>query len=576
MDLDTIIQDKIQKWLDGPYDQKGKEIIQKWLDDENYQELTDSFYKNLEFGTGGLRGELGPGSNRMNQDTVGMATQGFANYLNSQYDNLTLKVVISYDSRHGSEEFAKHVAKVFSANNFHVYLFQEMRPTPLLSFAIRKLQAHAGVMITASHNPKEYNGYKAYWNDGGQLLSPHDTGVINQVNLIKDPSQVKIDEELKGLTYLGEELDIKYLEEMYNWSLHSVKDSDLLKIVYSPIHGTGITLVPKILKKWGFENVHLVEEQSQPDGNFPTVIYPNPEESEAMSMAMRLGEKIQADLVLATDPDTDRVGLAIPDANHEFLLLNGNQIGSLLIQYVLDGLSQQSKIQDTDYIVKTIVTTGLIDAIAEKYQVTCHHVLTGFKYIGELMTQLEKSHRFLVGGEESFGYLVGDSVRDKDAVIACALLAEMTYFYKTQNLSLFDVLKNTYKEQGFYLEKLVSLTKKGAEGAKEIQNIMNTLRNEGIESLGNVKIQQVRDYEKREIFHLDSGKTEKIQLPKSNVIQFVSVEGDIITARPSGTEPKIKFYCSVKENWDNNLSYEEMLDKLSTKIERMMSDFLSL
>lgn len=576
MQLEKHIEDKIQKWLQGPYDEAGKKTIQNWLENKQFQELNDSFYKNLEFGTGGLRGELGPGPNRMNIDTVGMATQGFANYLHSQYDNLTLKVVISYDSRHGSAEFAKHVAKVFSANDFHVYLFQEMRPTPLLSYAIRKLQAHAGVMITASHNPKEYNGYKAYWKDGGQLLAPHDKGVMDQVQFIKDPSQVRIDHDLKGLTFLGEDLDIKYLEEMYDWSIHPVKDVDLLKIVYSPIHGTGITLVPKILKKWGFEQVHIVEEQAQPDGDFPTVIYPNPEEAEAMSRAISLAKDTQADLVLATDPDTDRVGLAIPTENGEYLLLNGNQMGSLLIHYVLEGLASKSKLKENDYIVKTIVTTGLIDSIAAKFSVDCHNVLTGFKYIGELMTQRENSHRFLVGGEESYGYLVGDSVRDKDAVISCALFAEMTYYYKSQNLSLFDVLKNIYKEHGFYLEKLISITKKGEEGAKEINKIMNSLRENHPDTLGGIAIEEIRDYKVGKSYSKTSHSTSILDLPSSNVLQFISTEGDIISARPSGTEPKIKFYCSVKENWVEGSNYAEMLQKLSAKIDKMMSDLISL
>lgn len=565
MILPENIKQRINSWLNGPYDESGKRQIRTWIAEGQHTLLIDSFYKDLEFGTGGLRGELGPGTNRMNIDTIGLATQGFADYLKSQSPDKPTKVVVSHDSRHGSPEFARHVAKVFSANGIEVFLFSEMRPTPLLSFAIRQLGANGGVMVTASHNPKEYNGYKAYWQDGGQLIAPHDKAVMQRVAKITDPTMVKVAEDLGNVQYLGQEIDDQYFEAMLSLSMKSPQTqfSDL-KIVYSPLHGTGITLVPELLRRWGYSDVTIVDEQRNPDGDFPTVVYPNPEEPEAMSMGIALAKELRADLVMATDPDADRVGLAIRMEDGEYLLLNGNQIGSLLVYYVLSQRTAKTKIADDDYVVKTIVTTDLIAEISRYFKVPCYEVLTGFKYIGGLMTEKEGNGRFLVGGEESFGYLVGDFVRDKDAVISCAFLAEMADFYKKQGKSLFQALGDLYHQFGFFQEKLVSVTKKGESGAQEIQSIMDRLRQNPPQMLGNVAIREIRDYKEGNV----------LGLPASDVIQLISVEGDVISARPSGTEPKIKFYCSVKGKWPGTDGFVQAEKALSDKIDRMIDDLM--
>lgn len=536
----------------------------------------DAFYKDLAFGTGGLRGLMGIGSNRINEYTVAMATQGFANYLKEAFPNQQIKVAIAHDSRNNTELFTRITAEVFSANEILVYLFKELRPTPTLSFAIRTLQCHGGVVLTASHNPKEYNGYKAYWNDGAQLIAPHDDHVINNVKLIKSIDEVNFDKKSNLIKYLDDTVDHQYLDMIASLSLSSPQKNKAseLKIVFSPIHGTGITLVPSALGKFGFENVTVVSEQAQPDGNFPTVIYPNPEEAEALEIALKTAKNIDADLVLATDPDADRVGIAAKNANHEFELLNGNQTAALLIYYLLTQWKEKGQLKGQEYIVKTIVTTELISAIAAHFNVTCLDTLTGFKYIAEKIRQLESTQTFIGGGEESYGYLIGDKVRDKDAVMSCAMIAELTAWAKEQNKTLFDLLIDIWIKFGLYHEGLISITKKGKAGALEIQEIMNKLRNNSPIFLNDFLVTEIIDYSN--LTHLET-KTKKI-LPldshKSNVLQFITEDGSRISIRPSGTEPKIKIYFSVHSSLQSKSQLKEKKDQLDTQISKLSKSLL--
>ena len=536
----------------------------------------DAFYKDLAFGTGGLRGLMGIGSNRINEYTVAMATQGFANYLKEAFPNQQIKVAIAHDSRNNTELFTRITAEVFSANEILVYLFKELRPTPTLSFAIRTLQCHGGVVLTASHNPKEYNGYKAYWNDGAQLIAPHDDHVINNVKLIKSIDEVNFDKKSNLIKYLDDTVDHQYLDMIASLSLSSPQKNKAseLKIVYSPIHGTGITLVPSALEKFGFENVTVVSEQAQPDGNFPTVIYPNPEEAEALEIALKTAKNIDADLVLATDPDADRVGIAAKNANHEFELLNGNQTAALLIYYLLTQWKEKGQLKGQEYIVKTIVTTELISAIAAHFKVTCLDTLTGFKYIAEKIRQLESTQTFIGGGEESYGYLIGDKVRDKDAVMSCAMIAELTAWAKEQNKTLFDLLLDIWIKFGLYHEGLISITKKGKAGALEIQEIMNKLRNNPPIFLNDFLVTEIIDYSN--LTHLET-KTKKI-LPldshKSNVLQFITEDGSRVSIRPSGTEPKIKIYFSVHSSLQRKSELKEKKDQLDTQISKLSKSLL--
>ena len=536
----------------------------------------DAFYKDLAFGTGGLRGLMGIGSNRINEYTVAMATQGFANYLKEAFPNQQIKVAIAHDSRNNTELFTRITAEVFSANEILVYLFKELRPTPTLSFAIRTLQCHGGVVLTASHNPKEYNGYKAYWNDGAQLIAPHDDHVINNVKLIKSIDEVNFDKKSNLIKYLDDTVDHQYLDMIASLSLSSPQKNKAseLKIVFSPIHGTGITLVPSALEKFGFENVTVVSEQAQPDGNFPTVIYPNPEEAEALEIALKTAKNIDADLVLATDPDADRVGIAAKNANHEFELLNGNQTAALLIYYLLTQWKEKGQLKGQEYIVKTIVTTELISAIAAHFKVTCLDTLTGFKYIAEKIRQLESTQTFIGGGEESYGYLIGDKVRDKDAVMSCAMIAELTAWAKEQNKTLFDLLLDIWIKFGLYHEGLISITKKGKAGALEIQEIMNKLRNNPPIFLNDFLVTEIIDYSN--LTHLET-KTKKI-LPldshKSNVLQFITEDGSRISIRPSGTEPKIKIYFSVHSSLQRKSELKEKKDQLDTQISKLSKSLL--
>ncbi len=576
MVFDKETQSRIDSWTSAEYDNDTVTEVQRLIDSGEETELLDSFYKNLEFGTGGLRGIMGVGSNRINKYTIGKATQGLANYLKKQFIGQQIKVAVSYDSRNNSQTFGHLVADVFSANGIHVFLFDELRPTPVLSYAVRYYGCQGGVMLTASHNPKEYNGYKAYWNDGGQLVAPHDKNVIAEVDAIHSVSDIKFDRRSENVTLVGSEFDDLYIGANTQLSIHpeAVKENQGLKIVYSSIHGTGVTIVPKMLSAWGFNNVHVVEEQAKPNGNFPTVIYPNPEEEEAMSIAMRKGEELDADVVMATDPDADRVGVAVKNPQGTFQLLNGNQIGSLLVYYVLSSKKDKAELKENDYSVKTIVTTNLIREISESFGVKCYETLTGFKFIGEVMTRLVGKENYLVGGEESYGFLIGDLVRDKDAVNSCAFIAEMTAYFKGKGKSLFDVLIDLYIAYGFYQEKLISLTKKGKAGAEEIKQMMVELRENAPESLGGIAVKEIRDYERLEAYDVLTGTKSRIDLPKSDVLQFVTVDGDVISARPSGTEPKIKFYCSVKEVLPDRTSFSAVSEALENKVLRIMADIV--
>ncbi|XOV90911.1 MAG: phospho-sugar mutase [Bacteroidota bacterium] len=568
------LESRVASWLSSQaVDETTKESIRA-LQSNNQEELTESFYKDLEFGTGGLRGIMGVGSNRMNKYTIGMATQGLANYLLKTFPNEKIKVAIAHDSRNNSRFFAETTADVFSANGIKVYLFESLRPTPELSFSIRELGCKSGVVVTASHNPKEYNGYKAYWDDGGQLVPPHDKNVINEVNKISSFDDVKFSGNKDLIEIIGDDIDQKYIKVLKGLSLSPetiAKVSDT-KIVYSSIHGTGIKLVPKVLEAFGFKNVHIVNEQAEPDGNFPTVVYPNPEEAEAMSLALKKAQEIDADLVMATDPDADRVGIAAKNKRGDFQLLNGNQTGTLLIYYLLKKWEENKKLNGKQFVVKTIVTTDLIKRIADHFNVTCYDTLTGFKYIAEIIKELEGKAKFIAGGEESYGYLVGDSVRDKDAVASCAMIAEMAAWAKSEGLSVFDLLEEIYKQFGFFLESLKSITKKGKAGAEEIQEMMVKFRNSPPSTLGGISVTKLIDYEATTEKDLITGNVKTIDYPKSNVLQFFTEDESKISIRPSGTEPKIKFYFSVNAKMSDNESIDDKMTQMESKIKDIVID----
>jgi len=574
LDLDPTVKRNVSKWLNGSYDSETKSIIQKMMETGAVTDLTDAFYKDLEFGTGGLRGIMGVGSNRVNKYTLGMATQGLSNYLLKQYPDQQVKVVIAHDCRNNSKEFAKMTAEVFSANGIYVYFFEGLRPTPELSYAIRELGCQSGVMLTASHNPKEYNGYKAYGADGGQLVAPADKLVLQEVRKIDSIDQINFDAKNENIASIGKEIDDKFLAELVALSISKeaiARQSDL-KIVFSPIHGTGGVLVPPVLAQFGFKNVTLVEEQMVVDGNFPTVIYPNPEEEEALKMAINKAKEIDADLVMATDPDADRVGMAIKNDKGDIILLNGNQAACLLIRYVLTAWEKAGKLDGNQYVVKTIVTSYLIDKIAAAKKVDCYNTLTGFKYIGEVMTRLEGQKTFIAGGEESYGYLVGEHARDKDAIVSCAMLAEMVAYYKDQGSSLYDAMIDMYLEYGFYKEKLIAIKKEGKAGAEEIKAMMERFRNHPPAVLGGSTITMIKDYKSSIAKDMVSGEETKIDLPASNVLQFYTADGSIVSARPSGTEPKIKFYCSVNEPLASKELFETVQAKLDAKLAMILDD----
>ena len=577
MQLENSTQQVINKWLTGNYDELTKSEIKNLLNKEAFADLTDAFYRNLEFGTGGLRGIMGAGSNRINKYTIGTATQGLANYLKKKYNHQTISVAIAHDSRNNSDYFAKITADVFSANGIKVYFFSELRPTPELSFAIRHLGCKSGVMLTASHNPKEYNGYKAYGSDGGQFTSPDDVMVMNEVAAIQNIDEVKFERIESNITFIGEEIDQLYIDKITALSVSpdAIERQKDLKIVFSPIHGTGITLVPKALDSFGFKNVNIVEEQSTPDGNFPTVVYPNPEEKEAMTLAIQKATQIDADLVLATDPDADRVGIAVKNTDGEFVLLNGNQTGSLLINYILTAWQEKGKLTGNEYVVSTIVTTSLIEAICKSKNVAYFNTLTGFKWIGKVMTELEGKKTFIAGGEESYGYLIGDLVRDKDAVISCAFIAEMTAFYKDKGSSLYEAMIEMYINFGMYKEDLVSITKKGKTGAEEIKAMMQKFRNNPPSTLGGSEVIGLKDYELNKHTNIITGEIKELGYPKSDVLQFITADGSVVSARPSGTEPKIKFYCSVNTSLENAAEFKSTETALEAKIKMIMSDLQS-
>ncbi|MEH0157253.1 phospho-sugar mutase [Limibacter armeniacum] len=571
--MDQEIKAKVDQWLEGSYDQDTKNEIKRLLQD-NPTEAADSFYKELEFGTGGLRGIMGVGTNRMNKYTIGMATQGLANYLKKTVGGQEMKAAIAYDSRNNSDYFAEVTAKVFAANGIKVYLFDSLRPTPELSFAIRHLGCHTGVVLTASHNPKEYNGYKAYWADGGQLVPPHDKNVITEVQQIHSIEDVKWEGNEDLIEKISKEVDEPYLEMLEGNAIspETIKAEKDLKIVFTSIHGTGIVMVPEILKRLGFENVHVVEEQKEPNGNFPTVVYPNPEEAEALSIALKQAKELDADILLGTDPDADRVGIAIKNHKGEWVLLNGNQTAALLFNYVIENRKAEGLAKDNDFVCKTIVTTDLIDEFAKQQGMACYNVLTGFKFIAEVIKEKEGKENFIIGGEESYGYLVGDAVRDKDAVASAAMICEMAAHAKHQGKSLFDQLIDIYVKYGFYKEKLISITKKGMSGAEEIATMMKELRANPPASINGSELLEVRDYQSGIAKNIKTGEETAIDLPKSNVLQFFTADGSKISARPSGTEPKIKFYFSVNAKLDNKADFDKVDADLNDRIEGIIAD----
>lgn len=571
--MDAAIQAKINTWLNGYFDQQTRDEISR-LQKENPDQLADAFYKDLEFGTGGLRGIMGVGTNRMNKYTVGMATQGYANYLKQSFPNQEIKAAIAHDSRNNSRFFAETTANVFAANGIKVFLFESLRPTPELSFAIRYLKCQGGVVCTASHNPKEYNGYKAYWNDGAQLVPPHDKNVIREVEKIGSVENVKWTGASENITIIGKDVDEAYMQMVKGLSVYPeiIQKQHDLKIVYTPIHGSGIKLVPEVLKRFGFTNVHIVKEQMEPDGNFPTVGYPNPEEKATMSIGLQKAQELDADILLGTDPDADRVGIGVKDNHGEWVLMNGNQTAVLAFNYLIEARKVKGIAKPNDMVIKTIVTTEMIDKIAQRNGVKCYNVLTGFKWIAEMIREKEGKENFIIGGEESFGMMIGDKVRDKDAVSAVALLCEMAAYEKEKGRSLFEKLVDLYVEYGFYLEDLISITKKGMDGQKQIAAMMEDYRNNPPKMIDGMPVVEFLDYEQKLGRNLATDETWEIPLPKSNVLQFVFANGDKISARPSGTEPKIKFYFTVNAKLESADEFDSMQDQLKKKIERIIAE----
>ena len=573
-ELDQLVLAKAQQWLEGNYDAETKAQVQ-YLIDNDPKELVESFYKDLEFGTGGLRGIMGVGSNRMNVYTVGMATQGLANYLKKNFAGEQIRVAIGHDSRNNSRKFAEHVADIFASNGFTVFLFDALRPTPELSFAIRELQCHSGVVVTASHNPKEYNGYKAYWTDGSQVTAPHDKNIIEEVAKITDVAQILTGKNPENITILGDEFDQIYLNKILTLQLsrECVLAHKDMKIVYTPIHGSGVKLVPASLKNFGFENVSVVAEQAIVDGNFPTVDSPNPEERKTMMKAIELAAKEGADLVLATDPDSDRLGVALRNKQGEYILLNGNQTLALILSYQLTRWAELGKLDGKQFVVKTIVTSQMANAVAAHFGVKCYDCLTGFKYIARIIRNNEGVATYIGGGEESFGYLAGDFVRDKDAVSACSLAAEAAaWALETKGQTLFEWLQELYVQYGFYREGLVSVVRKGKEGAELIQKMMVDFRENPPKTIVGSPVVKINDYQKSETLDVATGTVTPIEEDKSNVLQWFTEDGTIVSVRPSGTEPKIKFYFGVKAPLASVEQYDEVLAALDGKIEAIKED----
>ncbi|MFA9206570.1 MAG: phospho-sugar mutase [Burkholderiaceae bacterium] len=570
--MSLTIAQKVEQWLAGNYDQATKDAI-AFMQSQPGDELADSFYKNLEFGTGGLRGIMGVGTNRINKYTIGMATQGFANYLNKTYPNEKISVVVGHDSRNNARFFAETTAEVFAANGIKVYLFEALRPTPELSFAIRTLAAKGGVVCTASHNPKEYNGYKAYWNDGGQLVPPHDKNVIIEVESIQSIDDVKWEGGAANIELIGNSMDDAYIKMLQTLSVYPevIAKQHNLKIVYTPIHGTGITLVPKVLAAYGFTNVYVVEEQSIPDGNFPTVHYPNPEETETMSIGLNKAKALDADIVLGTDPDADRVGVGVKNHKGEWVLMNGNQTAVLAFAYMMEARKAKGVAKPNDMVITTIVTTAMINEVAKQNKVNCYNVLTGFKWVAELVKEKEGKENYIIGGEESFGLMIGDQIRDKDAVSAVAILCEMAAYEKAKGSTLFDKLIELYLQYGFYYENLISITKKGMNGQAAIAKMMEDYRQSPPSTIDGEAVTTLLDYELQIGKNLATGETWEIDLPKSNVLQFITAEGSKISARPSGTEPKIKFYFSVNTKLKDKASFDTTYQMLQDKIKAIIS-----
>ena len=573
--LDLIVKERAEKWLSDSYDEETRKKVKQLIDNDP-KELTESFYKDLEFGTGGLRGIMGVGTNRMNVYTVGMATQGLSNYLKKAFPDEPIRVAVGHDSRNNSRLFAERVADIFAANGFKVYLFDSLRPTPELSFAIRHLHCHSGVVVTASHNPKEYNGYKAYWSDGAQVVAPHDRNIIAEVQKITSPDQVMIwkGDRSENIEILDETFDQIYLEAVHGLSLSpdAVERYHDMKIVYTPLHGTGVILVPESLRKYGFTNILTVKEQNIPDGNFPTVESPNPEERSAMKMAIELAESEKAEVVLATDPDADRIGMALRDENGQYVLLNGNQTCSLLVYYIVKRWSELGRLRGKEYIVKTIVTTELVARIAESFGVRHFDCLTGFKYIATVMRNHEQTMQYICGGEESFGFLAEDFVRDKDAVSACSLAAEAAAWAKSQDMTLYELLKEMYVRYGFFREALVSVIRKGKEGQEEIAKMMSDYRSDPPRSLGGSPIVVIKDYLNGEALDLTNGSKTPIDMERSNVLQFTTADSTVVSIRPSGTEPKIKFYFGVRAELNDTARFGEVQAELDGKIESIKKD----
>ena len=565
----ALCEAKAKQWLTPVFDADTQKAVREMLDKEDKTDLIESFYKNLEFGTGGLRGIMGAGSNRMNVYTVGMATQGFANYLKKNFaDREQISVVVCHDCRNNSRLFAETVADIFSANGIKVYLFDDMRPTPECSFAIRHLGCQSGVNITASHNPKEYNGYKAYWEDGAQVLAPHDTGIIDEVNKVK-VEDVKFNGNKDLIEIIGEEIDKVYLDLIHGISIDPevIKRQKDLKIVYTPLHGTGMMLIPRSLKLWGFENVHCVEEQMVKSGDFPTVVSPNPENGEALSLALRDAKALDADIVMASDPDADRVGMACKNDKGEWILINGNQTCLIFLYYIIRNRQAKGLMKPTDFIVKTIVTTEVIRKVAEKQHIEMRDCYTGFKWIAREIALSEGKQQYIGGGEESYGFLAEDFVRDKDAVSACCLLAEICAWAKDQGKTLYDLVMDIYLEYGFSKEFTVNVVKPGKTGADEIKQMMTDFRNNPPKELGGSKVVLWKDYNTLEQRDAE-GNVAKIDMPTtSNVLQWFCDDETKISVRPSGTEPKIKFYIEVKDTMKCAGCYERCTKAAEDKIE---------
>jgi len=569
--MDALIKEKVDNWLNGNYDEATKAEIRK-LQNENSAHLVEAFYKNLEFGTGGLRGIMGVGTNRMNKYTVGMVTQGYVNYLKQVFGDV--KVAIAHDSRNNSRFFAETAAHVFAANGAKVFLFEDMRPTPELSFAIRTLGCQGGVVCTASHNPKEYNGYKAYWNDGSQLVPPHDKNVIAEVEKIASVDDVKWNGSEENITIIGKEMDEKYIEMVHGLSVYPevISKQQDLKIVYTSIHGTGIKMVPPVLERFGFKNVHIVKEQMQPDGNFPTVAYPNPEESEAMSYGLKLAAQLDADILCGTDPDADRIAIGVKDDKGQWVLMNGNQTAVLAFNYLMEARRTKGIAKPNDMVITTIVTTPMIDAIAAGNKVNCYRVLTGFKWISELIREKEGKENYIIGGEESFGLMIGDQIRDKDGISAVALLCEMAAYEKEKGRSLYEKMIDLYVQYGFYKEHLISITKKGMDGQQQIADMMEGYRNNPPSTINGRPVVMLMDYQLQVKKNLQTGEAWKLDLPKSNVLQFVLDDMTFISARPSGTEPKIKFYFSVNAPLEKAADFDKVNSELENKIQQVITD----